>query len=256
MTGKIISNRCILPGMLFYEMLIYAPETAGRVMPGQFVMVKCGGDTALRRPISVCVSDGPVLRICYDIRGKGTAYMAAMPEGSVIDFIGPVGNGFHHKPDRRALLAGGGIGIYPLISIGTKYKKAVKALLGFRTASCVHYTDVFKKYGIPSEVITDDGTSGRKGFATDLLRESLERGEGDIVYVCGPAPMMAAAAGICERFGVECEVSMEARMGCGVGACSACVCKTLFTENGESKEAYKRVCMDGPVFDAREIKWK
>ncbi len=256
MTGKIILNRSIIPGASFYEMIIYAPEAASRTMPGQFIMVKCGNDTTLRRPISICVSDGPTLRICYDVRGKGTAYMSVMPEGSVLDFIGPIGNGFHHKPDRRALLVGGGIGIYPLISIGVKYKKAVKALLGFRSASLVQYTDVFKKYGIPSEIITDDGTSGRKGFCTELLRESLERGEGDIVYVCGPGPMMAAVAGICEKFGVECEVSMEQRMGCGVGACTACVCSTLFIENGEEKETYKRVCIDGPVFNAKEIKWK
>lgn len=256
MTGKIILNRCIKAGTKLYEMILYAPEAAARAMPGQFIMIKCGADTTLRRPISVCLAEGPTLRICYEIRGKGTAWLTTLPDGGTLDFIGPVGNGFHYKADRRALLVGGGIGIYPLLSIGVKYKKSVKALLGFRSADFIHYTDVFKKYGVPSEVITDDGTSGRKGFVTELLRESLEKGEGDMVYVCGPFPMMAAAAAICEQYGAECEVSMEQRMGCGVGACTSCVCSTIFIENGERKEAYKRVCMDGPVFGAGEIKWK
>ncbi|MDD4772001.1 MAG: dihydroorotate dehydrogenase electron transfer subunit [Eubacteriales bacterium] len=256
MTGKIVLNRRIIPDAHFYEMIIYAPAAAKRAMAGQFIMIKCGGDTALRRPISICVADGPTLRICYEVRGKGTAYMTDMPEGGTLDFIGPIGNGFHYKPNRRALLVGGGIGIYPLISIGVKYKKAVSALLGFRSASLIHYIDVFKSYGIPADVITDDGSSGRRGFVTELLRESLQKGEGDMVYTCGPVQMMAAVAAICEQFGVECEVSMEERMGCGVGACTACVCRTLFTEEGVQRETYKRVCIDGPVFDAREIKWK
>lgn len=255
LTGKIIINRRIIPGGSLYEMIIYAPEAAAAAAPGQFIMINCGGDTSLRRPISVCACDGPTLRICYDVRGRGTAYMSAMPEGGILDFIGPAGSGFPYFPERRALLVGGGIGIYPLLSIGMKYKDSAKALLGFRSASLVNYVDVFSGYGIGSEIITDDGTSGRAGFATDLLRESLERGGGDVVYVCGPRPMMAAAAAICGEYGTECYVSMEERMGCGVGACAGCVCRTLLNENGEERESYKRVCVDGPVFNAKEIKW-
>jgi dihydroorotate dehydrogenase electron transfer subunit len=255
MTGKIIMNRRIIPGASVYEMIIYAPEAADRVMPGQFIMIKCGNDTTLRRPISICISDGPTLRVCYDVRGKGSAYMSALPEGGELDFIGPIGNGFHYMPDRRALLVGGGIGIYPLLSIGRKYKKSAKALFGFRSASLVNYTDIFRNHNIQSEIITDDGSSGRRGFVTELLREALVRGDGNIVYICGPRPMMAGAAKICAEYGVDCEVSMEQRMGCGIGACAACVCRTLFIQNGEERETYKRVCIDGPVFNAKEIKW-
>lgn len=254
--GKIIENKKIIEGAELYNMLIEAPSVAKWAMPGQIVHVLCGEGTTLRRPISVCETVGNCIRLCYEVRGKGTDYMAKRRAGEYISILGALGHGFTYKKDERALLVGGGIGIYPLVSIGKKCTFA-KALLGFRTASLINSLELFENNGIETSVITDDGTSGRKGFVTELLRDELSKGETDVVYVCGPRGMMAAVAAICEEAGVRCEVSMEERMGCGVGACLACVCKTMFKDNeGVDSEKYKRVCMDGPVFNSKEIIWK
>ncbi len=254
--GKIISNRRITEAAQLYDMLIECPEIAREAMPGQIVHVLCGEGTTLRRPISICECEGDCIRLCYEVRGKGTDWMARRKEGDTISLLGALGRGFTQKKGAHALLVGGGIGIYPLLSIG-KACDSAKAAFGFRTASLINSTELFTSHGIDVEVITDDGSSGRKGFVTELVKDALATGEIDIVYVCGPRPMMAAVAAICEEAGVKCEVSMEERMGCGVGACLACVCKTMFVDNqGVTGEKYKRVCIDGPVFDSKEIIWR
>lgn len=254
--GKIISNRRISEAAALYDMLIEAPEIARAATPGQIVHILCGEGTTLRRPISICECVGDSVRLCYEVRGKGTQWMAERREGDFVSLLGPLGNGFTVKEGERALLVGGGIGIYPLLSVG-KLCKAAKAAFGFRNASLINSLELFENNGIKTSVITDDGSSGRKGFVTELVRDALEAKEVDVVYVCGPRGMMAAVATLCEEAGVRCEVSMEERMGCGVGACLACVCKTTFKSNeGVVGEKYKRVCVDGPVFDSKEIIWK
>lgn len=254
--GKIISNRRICEAAPLYDMLIEAPEIARAATPGQIVHILCGEGTTLRRPISICECVGDSVRLCYEVRGKGTQWMAERKEGDFVSLLGPLGNGFTVKEGERALLVGGGIGIYPLLSVGKACKNA-KAAFGFRNASLINSLELFENNGIKTSVITDDGSSGRKGFVTELVRDALEAKEVDVVYVCGPRGMMAAVAELCEAAGVRCEVSMEERMGCGVGACLACVCKTTFKSNeGVVGEKYKRVCVDGPVFDSKEIIWK
>lgn len=254
--GIIVSNRRITDAAPLYDMLIEAPEIARAATPGQIVHILCGEVTTLRRPISICECVDDCVRLCYEVRGKGTEWMAARREGDYVSLLGPLGNGFSIKEGERALLVGGGIGIYPLLSVG-KACASAKAAFGFRTASLINSTELFEGNGIPTSVITDDGSNGRKGFVTELVRDALAAGEADVVYVCGPRGMMAAVAALCEEAGVRCEVSMEERMGCGVGACLACVCKTTFKDNlGVTGEKYKRVCVDGPVFDSKEIIWK
>ena len=258
--GVVLTNDRISETAELYDMLIEAPDIAKWVMPGQIVHVLCGEGTTLRRPISVCEALGDCIRLCYEVRGKGTKWMAERKEGDKISVLGALGHGFSHKKGERALLVGGGIGIYPLLSIGKKVVSdgdSVKAAFGFRNESLINYVSEFEMNKIPVSVITDDGSNGRKGFVTELVKEELEKGSVDVVYVCGPRGMMAAVAGLCEAASVRCEVSMEERMGCGVGACLACVCKTMFKDNeGVTGEKYKRVCMDGPVFDSKEIIWK
>ena len=258
--GTVLTNDKICDNAELYDMLIEAPEIAKWAMPGQIVHVLCGEGTTLRRPISVCEAMGDCIRLCYEVRGKGTEWMKNRKEGDKISVLGALGHGFSHKKGERALLVGGGIGIYPLMSIGKKVKAdgdSVKAAFGFRNASLINYVNEFEQNGIGVSVITDDGSNGRKGFVTELVKEALSAGDIDVVYVCGPRGMMAAVAQIAEEAGVRCEVSMEERMGCGVGACLACVCKTMFRDNaGVVGEKYKRVCMDGPVFDSKEIIWK
>lgn len=254
----VIENRRILENSKLYDMTLECPEIAECAKPGQIVHIKCGDGTTLRRPISICecLPDGSI-RLCYEVRGKGTDWMSRLHEGERVSLLGPLGHGFSYRDGGHALLVGGGIGIYPLLSIGKLYGERAKALFGFRNAGLVNSTTLFSSHDIGVSVITDDGSSGRRGFVTELLREELERGGVDIVYICGPRPMMAAAAKLCLAAGVECEVSMEERMGCGVGACLACVCKTMFYDNaGVVGESYKRVCVDGPVFNAKEIIWE
>lgn len=251
----IISNDRILEDAQLFDMVLECPKIASEAQPGQIVHILCGEGTTLRRPISICESfDGKYIRLCYEVRGKGTKWMSERSAGEKVSLLGAFGHGFTYLPGKKALLVGGGIGIYPLLSIGKCYGEDAKALFGFRSVGLVNSTGLFEKYGIPGSIITDDGSSGRKGFVTELLAEELESGDADIVYVCGPRGMMAAAAKVCEEHGVECEVSMEERMGCGVGACLACVCKTMFVGNdGAVGEKYKRVCVDGPVFNSKEV---
>lgn len=256
--GTILENCRILDNTGLFDMLIECPEIALDAKPGQIVHVLCGDGTTLRRPISICETVGDsAIRLCYEVRGKGTEWMSQRRGGDKISLLGALGHGFTVRPGKHCLLVGGGIGIYPLLSIGKLYGERAKALFGFRTSGLINSVGMFEKYRISTSVITDDGTSGRRGFVTELLREELAKGGIDVVYVCGPKPMMAAVAGICGDFNVDCEVSMEERMGCGVGACLACVCKTMFVANdGATSEKYKRVCVDGPVFNAKEIIWK
>ncbi len=256
--GKIIQNKKMLADAEIFDMRVLAPDIAGAASPGQIVHVRCGDAQTLRRPISICEIDGDTVRLCYEVRGKGTAFMSSLRPGMSVDLLGPKGNGFRIPQGGRILLLGGGIGIYPLLSAGKAAQRSggqVKALLGFRTASLIHLTDDFQSNGISVEVSTDDGSFGRAGRVTELLQDELANKKWDTVLVCGPRPMMAVAAALAETFQVHCQVSMEERMGCGVGACLSCVCKTLFYENDETTERYKRVCVDGPVFDAKEIIW-
>ncbi|MBQ8508752.1 MAG: dihydroorotate dehydrogenase electron transfer subunit [Clostridia bacterium] len=253
--GKVLQNRRIIDGAQLYDMLIECPEIAHNAEPGQIVHIACGEGTTLRRPISICETAGDCVRLCYEVRGKGTKWMAERREGDTVSLLGALGHGFTPR-DGKVLLVGGGIGIYPLLSIGKTCQNA-KALFGFRNVSLINSLELFENNGIETSVITDDGSSGRKGFVTELLRDELTAGGVSQVYVCGPKPMMAVVAKLCAGFGVDCQVSMEERMGCGVGACLACVCKTMFRDNeGAEGEKYKRVCVDGPVFDAKEIIWE
>ena len=251
--AEIVENSVILENTGLRNMVLYAPDIAKRVRPGQLAHVKCGDAVLLRRPFSIAGSDKETLRICYDIRGKGTKWMADQTVGTKVSVLGPLGNGYNvdNIADKKALLVGGGTGIYSLLSLSAKYGANAVTAIGFRNAGLINMVSDFEEFGSRVSVITDDGSSGRKGFVTDLVREELEKGGIDIVYMCGPIVMMANAVKIAEEFGVECQVSMEERMGCGVGACQACVCKVKSSDGGD----YKRVCIDGPVFDAKEILW-
>ncbi|MBR6725370.1 MAG: dihydroorotate dehydrogenase electron transfer subunit [Clostridia bacterium] len=248
MIGKIKSNKAIIEGKSLYEMVI---DCGADAAPGQFVMLLCGNDTTLRRPISIAESEGGCLTICYDVRGKGTEWLSERKAGDQIDLLSPIGKGFEVSQSGRALLVGGGIGIYPLLPLARAYGDRSTALLGFRSEGMVNYTENFEKYGCDTEYITDD-----RGFVTSLVKNELEKGGYDVIHTCGPRPMMAAVAALAKEYGVKCEVSMEERMACGVGACHGCICKTLFKSNeGIEGEHYRRVCVDGPVFDAEEIVW-
>ncbi len=221
--------------------------------PGQFVHIKCGEGLLLRRPISVCtcMEDQPedTLSIVFEVRGEGTDWLAKREVGEELDVLGLAGNGFTMKPDGRYLLVGGGIGIPPMLGCAQYTTGRSTAILGGRSADKIILQDCFADACAKVLVATDDGSLGHHGFVDALVRQVLEQDCAyDGVLTCGPKPMLRNVAKVAEEFGVACFVSMEERMGCGVGACLVCACDMA---DGTRKHA----CKDGPVFDSKEVDW-
>lgn len=234
-----------------YDVTVLCPDIAKTASPGQFVHIRCPGVT-LRRPISICQVDAQrgTVRLVFEVRGRGTAELAQLGEGELMDLLGPLGHGFEILPGARAIAVGGGIGVPPMLEALRSYGENGTAILGFRSANAVILEEDFLQNGNQVRLATDDGTRGTKGFVTQLLKEQLEQQRPDIIYACGPTPMLKGVAALAQQYGVRCQVSLEERMGCGVGACLVCACKTL-RENGY--EGYSHVCKDGPVFEAQQV---
>ena len=223
--------------------------------PGQFVHVKCGEGLLLRRPISVCScqageGDAPDrLTVVFEVRGEGTAWLAGRREGQSLDVMGLLGNGFPMEREGRYLLVGGGIGVPPMLGCAQYAPGRCTAILGFRSGDRVMLEEQFRSVCSQVQVATDDGSYGFHGYVDALVRRELEGDRGyDAVLACGPRPMLRNVARAAEDFGVRCLVSMEERMGCGVGACLVCACDM-------ADGSRKHVCKDGPVFEAREVDW-
>ena len=222
---------------------------------GQFLHIKCGDGQLLRRPISVARTqwDEPedTAALIFEVRGEGTEWLSRRKAGDKLDVLGPLGNGFHVSPGGRYLLVGGGIGIPPLMEYGESPKWTSVAVLGFRTKGKA-FPEILSRFEENCErtyLCTDDGTLGKHGFADAQVREILAKDKGfTSILSCGPKPMLKSIAAAAAEFGVPCQVSMEERMGCGVGACL--VCATPMKDG-----TMKHVCKDGPVFDAKEVDW-
>lgn len=235
-----------------YDYTIYCPEIAAEAQCGQFVNIKADG-FMLRRPISICGIDKEkgTLRIVFEVRGEGTKALARINEGEMIDIIAPLGGrGFELLGnDKKAVIIGGGIGNPPMVPIAEHYGKNAVVISGFRNASAVILQEDFAGTGAEVILCTDDGTAGRKGFVTDALAEVLEKDKPDIIYACGPNVMLRRIVEQADKYGIRCQVSLEERMGCGVGACLVCACRTI----RDGKEYYSHVCKDGPVFESKEV---
>ena len=225
-----------------YDLRVLSRELCQSAAPGQFVHIKCG-DKTLRRPISICDADEESLRLIVDIRGEGTQWLASRKMGDVLDILGPVGHGFDVSGE-RILVAGGGIGVPPLLFAAKRAKEA-HAVLGFRSASAVILPGDFNECCASVQLTTDDGSIGRHGYVDAAVREKLASASFDRVLACGPKLMLRAVARVCEEHKVPLQVSLEERMACGVGACLGCACKT---KAGGTDTHYRHVCKDGPVF--------
>jgi dihydroorotate dehydrogenase electron transfer subunit len=237
-----------------FLMTIEAPEIAATGKPGQFVNVKCGGtDAYLRRPFSLCRIDRErgTFDIGVQIRGRGTEALSRFCENNPIDIIGPLGNGFSlNREDRRIAVVGGGIGVFPLLQLLREHPASEKlTLLGFRNRNQVVLEQSFQKESNEIAIATDDGSYGARGFVTALLERKLEERPIDRVFICGPTPMMKHAVEICKAKSIPCEVSLEERMGCGIGACLVCACKVRLSDDWD----YAHVCKDGPVFSGESV---
>ena len=235
-----------------YDLTVFCPEIARTAVCGQFVNIKVDG-FMLRRPISLCGIDAEkgTIRIVFQVRGSGTKELSNLCKGQLIDMVAPLGGrGFTLLDnDKRAVIIGGGIGNPPMLPIAKHYGKNATVISGFRNAAAVILQEDFAETGARTVLCTDDGSVGKKGFVTEALSEELNTMKPDIIYACGPSVMLKGVVDIARAADVRCEVSLEERMGCGVGACLVCACRTV--KDGE--EFYKHVCKDGPVFSGEEV---
>lgn len=234
-----------------YSFTIHCPDVAEIAEAGQFAHVKVNG-FSLRRPISICEidTDNGNIRIVFEIRGEGTEELAKLNPNDNIDIIAPLGHGFTLlDKSHKAIVIGGGIGVPPMLQIAKHYGESCTAIIGFRNSAAVILDDDFAEYKSNVVLCTDDGSKGQKGFVTSALENVLNQSPADIIYACGPHAMLRSIIELADKHNIRCEVSLEERMGCGVGACLVCACKTV--KNG--KEYFAHVCKDGPVFNSQEV---
>lgn len=242
---ELISKTELCPGI--FDFVINAPEIAKQAEIGQFLHITCGGSTLLRRPISICDFGDDFVRFAFQVKGEGTKELAKFEPGDMIDVMGPLGHGFKVTPNQKAVIIGGGIGVFPLLKLARETQGAV--FLGFRSKNLVVLENDYNAAHDNVTICTDDGSYGYDGFAIAAMGEYLLENEADVIYCCGPTPMLKAVKQIAEHRGIPCQISLEQRMGCGIGACLTCVCET----KDEGMGKYKQVCTCGPVFDSKEV---
>ena len=245
-----------------YRMLrLQAPEIAAASRPGQFIHLRIPNiePASLRRPVSICDAANGVLSILYKQVGRGTEAMSRLRDGETVNILGPIGNGFPlPDPTATPLLVGGGFGVAPLLFLAKR--SAVKGVLfvGGRSQADILLVDDFRALGWETQVCTNDGTLGTRGFVTAALdawqsQHSATKAE---MFSCGPEPLLAAVDERASRWGMKAWLSLDRRMGCGVGACLGCVQKLKRTDPAGGVQTYlARVCKDGPVFESGTIVW-
>lgn len=246
-TAVVYSQEELAPGIFSMWITTRAAKEAG---PGQFISVYTkDGSRLLPRPISICEVEPEEerLRIVYRIAGAGTAEFSSYESGDPIDIMGPLGNGFP-KEGENVFLIGGGIGIPPMLELAKQLNCEKQMILGYRDEN-LFLRDEFEAYG-EVFVATEDGSVGTKGNVLDAIRENGLTA--DVMYACGPIPMLRALKAYAEEKGIRCYISLEEKMACGIGACLACVCKTKEVDH-HSNVHNKRICKDGPVFLAGEV---
>ncbi len=242
-TGEVIANSEIAPGAFLLEMSFSGlPEMRG----GQFAMLETPReDCVLRRPLGICMAAPDYAAFLMQVKGGGTEAISRLECGDTLRVTMPLGNGFPVKPGATAAIVGGGFGIAPLYMTAAECGGNVRIYNGFATAKQVMLADRFAAVGRLT-VCTDDGSRGYRGYPVNALAEDMDGGFApDVIYCCGPEPLMRAVKKLGEERGVETHLSLEQRMGCGVGACLTCTCK-LAGHN-------TRVCKDGPVFRSTEV---
>lgn len=246
-TAKVISQENIATGV--YSMWIQTKDVAREAIAGQFISVYCNdGSRLLPRPISICEVEGDKLRIVYRVVGKGTTEMSAYKAGDDVEILGPLGNGYYKK-DKKAILMGGGIGIPPMVQLAKELKDTceVQIIAGYRDE--LFLTEELAQYG-KLYIATEDGSTGTKGTVIDAIK--AEGITGDVIYTCGPTPMLRAIKEYAMENGIEAQLSLEEKMACGIGACLACVCRSKEKDH-HTNVNNKRICKDGPVFYAEEV---
>jgi dihydroorotate dehydrogenase electron transfer subunit len=256
----VIGNWPIASGI--YELLVEFPEDLSDARAGQFAEIFVGNEkNLLPRPISICEIDREKsrLRLIYQVVGEGTARFSELKPGGRVRLIAPVGNGYNISSNRKKIaVVGGGAGVPPMLELAraarAKNPEAeISVILGFRSEALVILTEDFERLGFKPIICTDDGSVGFKGNVVDFMRATDF--DCDIVYACGPKIMLKFLWKRCEEKNIACFVSMEERMGCGLGVCVGCAL-LVKPRNPDGQNFYKKVCKDGPVFNAKEVVWE
>ena len=251
--ATVISQEMLADGI--YSMWIHT-ESAATARPGQFIsMYTTDASKLLPRPSSICEIDkeGGCLRVVYRVTGEhtGTEQFSKLKAGDQIPVVGPLGNGFPYEKaeGRKVFLMGGGIGVPPILELAKQMTCEKKQIVvGYRDQQ-TFLKDEFEKNGC-LYISTEDGSVGTKGNVMDAIRENEL--DADLIYACGPTPMLRAIKDYAEKNNIECYISLEERMACGIGACLACVCKSK-EKDSHSNVNNKRICKDGPVFLSTEV---
>lgn len=252
-TTKVWSQKCISENI--FDMWIET-SLAREAKAGQFISVyPKNQSTLLPRPISICEADveNERLRIVYRVVGKGTDEFSKYQAGESISILGTLGNGFplEAAKDKRVVLMGGGIGVPPMLETAKRLHgvaKQVVIVMGYRNSDNFLIED-FKKYG-SVYIATEDGSVGTKGNVLDAIREN--KIDTDVIFACGPMPMLRAIKGYASEKQIQAYISLEERMACGVGACLGCVVKTKQIDH-HSHVNNARICTDGPVYLADDV---
>lgn len=266
--GEILGHKKY--GEKYHSLTIVAPEIGELARPGQFINIKLPEDSShiFRRPFSVYRMHkrggwASTIEIVFDIRGAGTAHLASLRSHAIVDVVGPVGRGFV-MPKRRAhcLLVGGGIGAAPLFFLADELRNdghRVDFILGARTAGLLLNPIDVRRLASVYRMTTEDGSSGERGRVTDVIVETMDRCDTEVVYACGPHPMLAAISEICIDRRVPVQVAVEELMGCGYGVCMTCVMplrrEPKKNESPEDAVVYARTCIEGPVFNGASVIW-
>ncbi len=267
-SGEILSHKKY--GEHYHSLTIVSPDIGEKVRPGQFVNIKCGTNQAniLRRPFSIYRVHkrggwASTIEVVFDLRGPGTKYLSELRGHNVVDLIGPLGRGFV-IPKRRAhcLLVGGGIGAAPLFFLADELRNEghrVDVILGARDSGLLLNAIDARRLASVCTTTTEDGSLGTEGRVTDVLPEMIERCSTEVVYACGPHPMLAAVSQTCIEHKVPIQVAVEELMACGFGVCMTCVIpvrrKLKKDEDREDAIVYARSCTEGPVFNGATLVW-
>lgn len=250
--AQVVSQKQLAPGI--FDLTIQTTDIAKHAKAGQFISVYCADKTKLLpRPISLCGIDREkgALRLVYRVTGEGTGTeeFSGLKAGDRVRVLGPLGNGFTIMPGKKAFLIGGGIGVPPMLQLAKEMGDTpFDIVMGYRNKETFLLVE-FKEQGNVL-VATEDGSVGTKGNVLDAIRE--HGATADVIYACGPTPMLRALKAFAKENGMECYISMEERMACGIGACLACVCKSK-EKDAHTNVNNKRICKEGPVFNAKEV---
>jgi len=247
-TAKIIESKNLAQGVYSLKIKTTAARDA---IPGQFINIfSKDRSKLLPRPISICEIDkeDSTLRVVFRVVGAGTNEFSKLIAGDEVEVMGPLGNGFLLEGE-KSIVVGGGIGVPPMLELAKQLPGSVTAVMGYRNDD-MFLTEEFTDVAAELIIATDDGSVGVHGTVVDAMNENDL--QADVIYACGPKPMLRGVAAYAKDHGIKCYVSMEERMACGVGACLGCVCKSTEVDD-HSHVHNKRVCKDGPVFLATEV---